>query len=252
MTVPPIQVEDLTVRFGSQLALEGVDLTVPEGDFVGIVGPNGSGKTTLLRTLLGLQRPTGGQARLFGQAASRFDQHGRLGYVPQHAVDVEAGFPASAFEVALLGRVGQRGLFRRLTDQDRQIARQALEDVGVAHLAERPIGTLSGGQRQRVFLAKALATEPELLILDEPTTGVDAGARESFYNLIDGLNHERGMTIVLVSHDTQVMTVCAHRVLVLNQRVLFDGPSEAFEEAGGLGAFYDLHVHHGGEACDHA
>ncbi|MDX1612454.1 MAG: metal ABC transporter ATP-binding protein [Candidatus Thermoplasmatota archaeon] len=247
----PVRMEQATVAYGDQPVLHELDLTLDSGDFVGLVGPNGSGKTTLLRTLLGLKRPRTGTVELFGQPAHRFDQHDRIGYVPQHAVEVDRAFPVTALEVVLMGRIGQRGLFRRLTSQDRARAREALALVGVEHLADQRIGTLSGGQRQRVFLAKALASDPELLILDEPTTGVDPAAREEFYNLIDGLNHDQGLTILLVSHDTQVITLCAHRVVVLNREIVFDGTPDRFQEAGGLDAFYDLHVHHDGEACSH-
>lgn len=248
---PPVQVQNLHVAYGRQPVLEGVELAIEDGDFVGLVGPNGSGKTTLLRTLLGLQAPTRGTVELFGTPPGRFSEHARIGYVPQHAVDVDVRFPATALEVVLMGRVGLRGLLRRLTGADRARAREALAEVGVDHLADRRIGALSGGQRQRVMLAKALATDPDLLILDEPTTGVDPGARENFYNTIDGLNHDRGLTILMVSHDVQVMTLCAHRLVVLNRSVLFDDTPEAFEQEGGLDAFYDLHIHHGGEACAH-
>lgn len=248
---PAIDVRNLTARYGDTLALDEISLQIHPGDFVGIVGPNGSGKTTLLRTILGLKSPAAGSVRIYGECPGCTAAYRRVGYVPQNATQTEQAFPASALEIVLLGRVGQRGLLRRLTGQDRRIAREALDRVGVADLADRPIGELSGGQRQRVFLAKALASRPDLLILDEPTTGVDPQARESFYNLIDRLNHDDGLTIVLVSHDTQVMQSVAHRVVVLNQRLLFDGTPSELEAAGGFDAFYDLHVHHGGEACDH-
>ena len=241
-----LSVRDVCVQYGAQEVLDHVDFDVPRGDFVGIVGPNGGGKTTLLKAALGLVPTSCGEVRLFGQPLRRFRDFSRIGYVPQNVVHVDARFPATAFEVAALGRVGRRGLFRRLTDEDRSVALAAMQDVGVAHLADRLIGTLSGGQRQRVFLAKALASEPELLVLDEPTTGVDPKAREDFYGLLDRLNHDRGITLILVSHDTQAVALSAHRLIAVNRTIVFDGDPHAFERQGGFGAAYDIHLHHHG------
>ncbi len=242
---PPILcLHDVCVSYGSAQVLDHVTIDVRKGEFVGIVGPNGGGKSTLLRAALGLTSTTCGEVRLFGAPIKGFHEHNRIGYVPQNVVHVDARFPATVFEVALLGRVGTRGLFRRLTEADRELTRAALRDVGVEHLSDRLIGTLSGGQRQRVFLAKALAAQPELLILDEPTTGVDPKAREAFYKLLDRLNHDRGMTLVLVSHDTQAIALSAHRLVAINRTIVFDGDPHAFEEQGGFGAAYDFHLHH--------
>ena len=241
---PVVDVEDVCVRYGEMQVLDHVSLQVRAGDFVGIVGPNGGGKSTLLKAALGLVPTTCGEARIFGTPAAKFRAFDRIGYVPQNVVHVDARFPTTAFEVVLLGRVGRRGLFHRLTSEDRRTARRAMEEVGVANLEDRMIGTLSGGQRQRVFLAKALAAEPELLILDEPTTGVDPRARESFYKLLDHLNHDHHMTLLLVSHDTQAVAMCCHRLVAVNRSIVFDGPPQAFEAQGGFGAAYDIHVHH--------
>lgn len=242
---PVLEVEDVCVRYGESQVLDHVSVRVGQGELVGIVGPNGGGKSTLLKAALGLVPTTCGESRLFGTPVARFRDYQRIGYVPQHAVHVDARFPATAFEIAMLGRVGRRGLLRRLTEADRVATRHAMAEVGIAHLAERRIGTLSGGERQRVFLAKALAGEPDVLILDEPTTGVDPKAREGFYKLLDHLNHDHRLTIVLVSHDTQALALVAHRLVAVNRVVVFDGPPADFEAAGGYGAAYDIHLHHG-------
>ncbi len=241
---PLLETKNLNVQYGNAHVLQDVTLRIDDGEFVGLVGPNGAGKSTLLRSLLGLIDPSNGEVCCCGRPVHRFDDWTRIGYVPQHAVNVDAKFPASALEIALLGRVAKRGLFRRWTAEDKQAANDALARVGIDHLAERPVGTLSGGERQRVFLAKALAGNPDLLLLDEPTAGVDMSAREDFYNLIDGLNHEEGITILLVSHDLQAVQLCCHRLVALNRRIVYDGSPEAFDEEGGISRAYDMNVSH--------
>lgn len=247
---PLVSVRDICVVYGTQSVVDHVSLDIRAGDFVGLVGPNGGGKTTLLRAMLGLAPLHCGEVRLFDTPLGRFRNHERLSYVPQHVVHVDKSFPATAFEVVLLGRAARRGIGRRYTKLDRQKAHDALEEVGVAHLANRPIGALSGGQRQRVFLAKALASDPELVILDEPMTGVDPKARERFYQLLHHLNLDHNLTILLVSHDTQAIALSAHRLVALNRSIVYDGRPEDFEAQGGFGATYDMNIHHPGGLSD--
>jgi zinc transport system ATP-binding protein len=231
VSAAPIEVRDLCVSYDrDELALDSASLTIDAGDFVGIVGPNGSGKTTLLNAILGVVRATYGTVRLYGTPPAKFRDWPRVGYVPQNASQIDARFPATALEVALLGRIARRGLCRWLNAGDREKARKAMGEVGVADLADRLIGNLSGGQRQRVLLAKALAGDPDLLILDEPTTGVDPESRASFYELLDHLNHDHGLTVVLVSHDTGAIAGSAHRIVAVNRRIMFDGPAGRFAE----------------------
>ncbi|HWG91754.1 MAG TPA: metal ABC transporter ATP-binding protein [Candidatus Thermoplasmatota archaeon] len=247
---PLAEAAGLTVSYGGENILSGVDFTLNFGELVGIIGPNGGGKTTLVKALLGLAPVSSGEIRLFGKPQRAFREWTRIGYVPQYVSHVDARFPATALEVAMLGRTGRRGLGRWFTREDREKARAALDVVGMAHAERDLIGELSGGQRQRVFLAKALASEPELLILDEPTTGVDPGARESFYNLLHRLNEETGVTVLLVSHDTQALALTVHRLVVVNRSITYDGPVGEFEERGGFQDAYHLHVHHHGHAHD--
>ena len=228
---PPIEVRDLSVGYGGgELALEAASLTIEAGEFVGVVGPNGSGKTTLLKAILGIVPATNGVVHLYGMQLGRFHDWPRVGYVPQNASQFDTRFPATSLEVVLLGRVARRGLFRWLGPGDREKALKAMGEVGVADLARRLIGTLSGGQRQRVLLAKALAGDPDLLILDEPTTGVDPESRASFYELLDHLNHDHGLTVVLVSHDRGAIAGSAHRIVAVNRTIVFDGPPGRFLE----------------------
>lgn len=225
-----IGLRGLCVDYGEQRALEDATLDIAPGEFVGIVGPNGAGKTTMLKAAVGLVRASRGEVALYGEPLARFRDWARVGYVPQNASHVDARFPATALEVARLGRVARRGLLRALTGEDRRKALAAMEEVGVADLADRMIGTLSGGQRQRVLLAKALAGDPDMLLLDEPTTGIDPDARASFYQLLDHLNHDHDMTIVLVSHDTEAIARSAHRIVAVNHRIVFDGPAASYLE----------------------
>ncbi|MBI4392473.1 MAG: metal ABC transporter ATP-binding protein [Euryarchaeota archaeon] len=237
----------VSVDYGTDRALEAADLAVERGEFVGVIGPNGGGKTTLLRATLGLVPAREGSIRLFGTHVRSFVDWFRIGYVPQNASHIDPQFPATALEVTMLGRVGRRGLFRWLTAVDREKATHALEEVEAAHLADRLIGSLSGGERQRVLLAKALAGEPELLIMDEPTTGVDPKARSAFYRLLDHLNHEHELTILLISHDTEAILQSAHRIVAVNRRIVFDGAPGVFRERENVLGVYGLHVTHAEE-----
>jgi zinc transport system ATP-binding protein len=241
---PVLDLRDVCVHYGVDCALDGATLEVQAGDFVGIVGPNGGGKTTLLRAALGLVPARGGSVRLFGADVASFSEWPRVGYVPQNVGHVDTQFPATAFEVALLGRVARRGLFHRLTALDHERTMHALEEVDATHLAQRRIGSLSGGERQRVFLAKALAGEPELLVMDEPTTGVDPKARADFYRLLDHLNHEHALTILLVSHDSEAIVQSAHRIVAVNRRIVFDGTPAEFRAKEGLASVYGFDIRH--------
>jgi zinc transport system ATP-binding protein len=197
---PFVEVEDVDFAYGPVLVLEHINLTVEPGDFLGIIGPNGSGKTTLLRIMLGLLPPSRGTVRLFGHSPDSFDQWGRLGYVPQRAT-IDPALPVTVHEVVATGLLPSLRLFGRLGATARTRIAEALGQVGMeAHAAAR-IGELSTGQQQRVLIARALVSKPDLLILDEPTGGVDPEAQTSFYSLLQHLNRERDVTLVLVSHD---------------------------------------------------
>src|SRR4051812_15544066 len=180
--------------YGGEPILADVDLTVARGEFLGLIGPNGSGKSTLLNIVLGLVRPTGGSVRLFGQDAARFGERWRIGYVPQRLSSFDAQFPATVEEVVGMGRFARLGPFRRPGAEDRAAVARALDAVEMTAYRDRRIGRLSVGQQQRAFIARALATEAELLILDEPTAAVDAATQEDFYHLLEHLNQDFGMT----------------------------------------------------------
>lgn len=234
---PVLELERVWFRFGPEPVLEDVSLRVEPGEFVGLIGPNGSGKTTLLRIALGLLQPLQGKVRLFGQDMGGFRDWRRVGYVPQKATAQLGGFPATVREVVLTGRVANRGLGLPFGAADRAAADRALARAGIASLAGRPIGELSGGQQQRALIARALASEPDLLLLDEPTVGVDRAAQEAFYGLLRRLRGETGLAIVLVSHDIGVVTKEVTRLACLNRRLHYHGdPGLCTDEM--LSAFY--------------
>lgn len=211
---------------GGQRALEDVTLEVPRGSMVGIIGPNGGGKSTLIKALLGLIKPQQGAVEVLGQPVKRRLRR-MVGYVPQQD-DVDLGFPVSALDVVLMGRVPSLKPFRRFTGHDRELAREALEVVGMEDYSGAPVGELSGGQQQRVFLARALAQEAEVLLLDEPVSGVDAPSQHEVFGLLRRLQ-EKGKTVLLTSHDLSAVNERFDLALLLNRRVVaFGTPEEVF------------------------
>lgn len=230
---PVLSLDGVTFGYGAVApVVEDVSLAVRPGEFVGLVGPNGSGKSTLMRLTLGLLRPADGEIRLFGQPVQRFRERSRLAYVPQIAAD-RAGFPATVREVVLTGRAARRGLFRGYSGTDRRAADRALEQVGLGDLAKRPVGELSGGQRQRIFLARALAGEPELLFLDEPTSGVDEAAKDEILHLLRSLCDDTNLAVFYILHDFESVRPFLDAVALLNRRLLFFGAPAEFDRAIG-------------------
>ncbi len=211
-----IEVEGLSFAYHGEPVLEEVNLAVALRDFVAVVGPNGGGKSTLLKLLLGLLTPQEGKVRVLGQPPARVRR--RLGYLAQHP-GLDPAFPITVGEVVLMGRLGTHTprLGGRWSKADRRAAEQALEVVGLAGMEGRPFADLSGGQRQRVLIARALATEPEILFLDEPTAGVDPAAEEAIYGILQELNQE--MTIVVVSHDLGFVSPLVDYAICVNRRV---------------------------------
>jgi zinc transport system ATP-binding protein len=223
-----VEVKDVSFAYGATEVFRDVNLQIHRGDYLGLAGPNGSGKTTLLRIVLGLLPPTSGSVRLFGAALCDFTDWSRVGYVPQKATHFDENFPATAEEVVLMGRFGRRGLFRRMQPMDRAKAREALEHVNLSNLSRRLIGDLSGGQQQRVFIARALASEPDILLLDEPTVGVDAQTKEEFYALLRTLNRDLHLTVVLITHDLESLAQEAMHVACLDRTLFYHESAHAF------------------------
>jgi zinc transport system ATP-binding protein len=223
-----IRIEDVAFRYGRDPVLVDIELSIQPGDFLAVIGPNGSGKTTLIKIMLGLLAPSSGTVSLFGTPIREFRDWDRVGYVPQKATHFDPYFPASVQEVVGMGLVagGTRG---RLAAGERKArVLEALESVGLADEQGRPIGELSGGQQQRVFIARALVSSPAILILDEPTAGVDVGAQNTFYGMLDVLNREKGLTVVFSTHNVGVVTQHVNKVACINQRLYFHGSHEEF------------------------
>jgi zinc transport system ATP-binding protein len=237
----PLAVELERVAFGyrpGQRVLEAVDLGIGEGEFVAIAGPNGGGKTTLLRILLGLERPAHGRALLYGEPAHRFSRRHLLGYLAQRA-ELGGDAPATVRELVSAGRVAAGRVVRPTRSRDRELVTEAIERVGLADVSDTPLRTLSGGMQQRAFIAKALAGEPSLLVLDEPTTGVDAESQESLAALLDTLHTDLGVTILYVSHEFGAVERFVQRLVLVRRTVVFDGSPSALP-----GVWHDpSHVH---------
>jgi zinc transport system ATP-binding protein len=220
--VPVISLAAVSFAYGDgPPVLTAVDLRVERGEFVAVAGPNGGGKTSLMRLIVGLEQPTSGIVELFGSPPGEA-RGSRVGYLPQRAeIGLEA--PITVAELATAGRTARRGVFRRLQASDYAVINRSIERVGLATHRGTMLMRLSGGQRQRAFIAKALAAEPELLILDEPTAGVDASAQDALAGLIDELRRELGMTIVYVSHEFGAIEPYVARLVVVRGGIAFDG-----------------------------
>jgi zinc transport system ATP-binding protein len=236
-----VECDDVVVQYPNGVrALDHISLTIDRKDLVGLIGPNGAGKTSLLNVILGLIKPDSGAVRLFGEPVSNNNLR-RVGYVPQALHSTAVGFPATVFETVLFGRVPRAGLFHRLGKSDDAKADDALRLLEIFDLRNRKLDQLSGGQLQRVFVAKALASDPELLILDEPTSGADVHSRTEFYTLLSKLNRDFGLTVILSSHDVGTVTKMANKVVCINHTLFFCGLRSDFTDDM-LAKTYDYQV----------
>ena len=216
-----VKLKDVWVYYDQVPALEGVSLSIEQNDFLGIIGPNGGGKTTLLKAILGLIMPSRGKVSVLGKPPQR--SRNNIGYVPQHNL-FDRDFPISVWDVVLMGRYGKAGLARRYSEEDRRTALEVLRTVGMLDYKNRQIGKLSGGEQQRVFIARALVSEPRLLLLDEPTASVDPAMQTEFYKLLEKLKQR--MAIVLVSHDISAVSIYVDKIACLNRQLFYHGSKE--------------------------
>ncbi len=216
-----LQLEDVWVKYGDNVVLEGITFTLYEGDFLGIIGPNGGGKTTLLKAILGLAAPSRGTVKVFGDAPENSRRH--IGYVAQK-IEFDQDFPLSLLDVVLMGRCSSKGLLRRYDESDVVSAEEALKKVGMYECRDAQVGALSGGEQKRVFIARALVSMPRLLMLDEPSASIDAAYLEEFYDLLKRLNES--VTIVMVSHDIGAISTHVKQIACLNHKLYYHGSKE--------------------------
>jgi len=212
-----VAIDNLSFAYATNVALENINLTVPAGTTLGLIGPNGGGKTTLMKAMLGLIEPDHGRIVIGGLDPKKAVRQGNLiGYLPQRP-RTPRNFPASVRQVVRMGLAGKAGLLRRPTADDYAFIESLMSRVGIADVADHPVGELSGGQLQRVYIARALAPRPRLLLLDEPTVGIDRGGQQRFIEFIQQLKGELGLTLVFVSHDLRAVTAIADRIACLNR-----------------------------------
>jgi zinc transport system ATP-binding protein len=244
---PLLEIRGLNVKYPNGVtALEDINLDICESDLIALIGPNGAGKSTLLKAILGLIKPSSGSIKLFG--CTDLDKNLKsVGYVPQTALVRDPNLPFTVYETVMMGRTPVAGLLHGLRKSDRQKVDEVLKLFGIYELKDRKIGQLSGGQSQRVFLAKAMVAEPKMLLLDEPTSGVDMASKQEFYSILERLNRERQIAVVLSSHDVGVVTKIANRVLCINRSQFFCGSNHDFDADKEIHRMYNHNV----ELIDH-
>ena len=227
---PPIlEVNNLTVIRSGKIVLKDVDLTIQKGEFIGLVGPNGSGKSTLLLSLLGVLKPHNGSISIYGNVPNPRNFFGRIGWVSQAASYLPRQIKLTVRELVKLGTVSGENMFSWSDGSNEKVSR-AIEMVGLEDVENVDVSRLSGGQRQRAVIARALATEAEFILLDEPLVGMDRDARNSLLKLLDELCHNAGKTILMVSHDLTAIRQTAHRMIFLEEKIWFDGPTNLFPD----------------------
>jgi len=239
-----LTIKGLHAGYHGTEALRDVSFSVNPGEYIGVCGPNGSGKSTLVKVILGLLAPTAGEISLLGTPQSGFREWRRIGYLPQGLQFFNPHFPATVDEVVRLGRLAGKGFPKRFDREDAAAVARTMEWMGISHIKGCMIGELSGGLRQRVLLARALVNDPELLVLDDPTTALDPETRESFYELIFEMNRDRKATVLLVTHDTATIGKYASHLLYLDKQVIFFGSFDDFCNSTEMTGFFGAHGQH--------
>jgi len=235
MPISIVEAKDLCVAFDGRQVLSGVDFSIRQADYIGLVGPNGSGKSTLIKCMLGLIRPSQGSVSLFGSAPIEMKNRERIGYLPQRMDFFNPRFPTTVTEVLSQGMIANR---RAGKNSDKEGIEKVIGLFDLQGLRNRLIGELSGGQQQRVFIARALVNEPDFLILDEPTSALDPEVRESFFELLHELNEKKKVTIVLVTHDIGGVGQYATKLMYLDKKVIFFGGFDEFCHSENMASFF--------------
>ncbi|MHA6251905.1 metal ABC transporter ATP-binding protein [Oceanobacillus sp. CAU 1775] len=228
MDKPIVTMKKINFAYEDKTVLEDINFEIPKGKFMGLIGPNGGGKTTLIKLMLGLIKPDSGSIELFGEPLEKFNGRNKIGFVSQKANSFNLGFPATVYEVVSTGLTAKLGYLKFLNKKHKEKILQAIELVDMLDYAYENIGNLSGGQQQRIFIARALVNEPDLLILDEPTVGVDQENVKRFYDLLYRLNKNEGISMLLVTHDTGIVTEYATDIVCLNKNLHFHGDPKEY------------------------
>ena len=243
--VPILKIDNLTVFRSGKLVLKGINLSINKGEFVGLVGPNGSGKSTLLLSIVGVLKPQKGNIKVYDYAPLSRNLHGKIGWVSQAAANLPQDTRITVRELVHLGTLNAKNLFSLSNKKRRKKVNLAIKMVGLQDFENMDVARLSGGQRQRAVIARALATEAEFILFDEPLVGMDRDSRNSLLKLLDKLCHDGGKTILMVSHDLTAIRQTAHRMIFLEETINFDGPAEDFPELEKLANLRGIHHVHG-------
>lgn len=243
MSVNIFSVERLSFQFNSLEVLSDISFSVNVGDYIGLVGPNGSGKTTLVKIILGLMKPMKGEILLFGVNSWKFKDWHRIGYLPQRTL-FNPYFPATVREIVSLGLFSKKRFLQGIGRPEEEIIDEAMRLMDILGIKNKLIGDLSGGQQQRVLVARAIVNEPELLILDEPTTALDPETRERFFHTLQELNQNKKVTIILVTHDIGSIGKYASRLLYLDKRIIFYGSFDDFCSSADMGSYFGEFAQH--------
>ena len=249
---PILKIEDLSVSRSGKTIIKDIDLTIEKGEFVGIVGPNGSGKSTLLLSILGVLKSQTGTVEIYDELPLSRKLDGRIGWVSQAASNLPRHVRITVHELVQLGTINSSNIFSFVNEGRRERVNKAIEMVGLEDVANVDLGRLSGGQRQRAVIARALASDAEFILLDEPLVGIDRESRNALLKLLDQLCHEQGKTILMVSHDLIAMRQTVHRMIFLEETIRFDGSAEKFPDLETLADLRGIeHVHGDGHAHHH-
>lgn len=241
---PILEIENISVNRSGKLILNNINLKISRGEFVGLVGPNGSGKSTLLLSILGVLKLQTGSVRMFGHSPMSRELHGKIGWVSQAASNLPKDIKLTVRELVKLGTVNSKNMFRFFDKTRQERVDKAIKMVELGDMEDIDVGRLSGGQRQRAVIARALASDSEFIVLDEPLVGIDRDARNSLLQLLDNLCHDEGKTILMVSHDLTAIRQTAHRMIFLEETIRFDGSTEDFPDLASLATLRGIgHVH---------
>jgi zinc transport system ATP-binding protein len=243
-----IDLQHISFLYNDLPVLKDINIQIKHGDYLAIVGPNGAGKTTLLKIITGLLKPTSGRVFIYGDDINIFRNKHYIGYIPQSSLSTPLHFPITVEEMVQVGRIPMLGIFQRLSKEDKDAIEWAMKVMGITEYRKRNINSLSGGERQRVVIASALAGRPRILILDEPTAGVDIVSQEDFYNILTTLNNDYGITILIVSHDIATIAKEVKCMLCLNKVMICHGKPEEIIKSEYMDQLYSKEarfVHHG-------